>query len=120
LAHRRPYYSYRFYFGYHDGTITHWDLSTCKEIRSLQGHSNSVYSVAISQDGKYALSGSYDRSLKLWDLSKTKRIALLIAEAPITSVACASSERLIIAGDMGGVFTFSRLMAINVKEAKGA
>ena len=30
------------------------------------GHSRGIYSVAFSPDGKYALSGSEDNTLKLW------------------------------------------------------
>ena len=32
------------------------------------GHEHGVSSVAISPDGRHGLSGSYDRTLKLWDL----------------------------------------------------
>jgi len=38
-------------------------------IRNFSGHTNAVYSVAFSADGRYALSGSDDKTLKLWDVS---------------------------------------------------
>ena len=38
------------------------------------GHSNTVESVAFSPDGKYALSGSWDQTLKLWDVSSGREI----------------------------------------------
>ena len=38
------------------------------------GHADSVFSVAFSPDGKTALSGSYDNTLKLWDISTGKVI----------------------------------------------
>jgi len=38
-------------------------------IRTFKGHKGSVYSVAFSPAGRYALSGSWDNTLKLWDIS---------------------------------------------------
>ncbi|MEG4342289.1 WD40 repeat domain-containing protein, partial [Microcoleus sp. A003_D6] len=38
-------------------------------LRTLTGHSNSVNAVAITADGKRAISGSGDNSLKVWDLT---------------------------------------------------
>jgi WD40 repeat protein len=37
--------------------------------RSLRGHSHFVSDVVISSDGQFALSASWDRSLRLWDLN---------------------------------------------------
>ncbi|MBZ4218648.1 MAG: protein kinase, partial [Chlorobium sp.] len=38
-------------------------------IRTFEGHSKRVNSVSLSADGRYALSGGYDETLKLWDVS---------------------------------------------------
>ena len=39
------------------------------EVRSFEGHGGPVTSVAFSPDGTQALSGSADRTLKLWDVA---------------------------------------------------
>ena len=44
-----------------------WDLATGMELRTFTGHT--VISVAISPDGRTALSGSSDHTLKLWNLT---------------------------------------------------
>ncbi|HOW57487.1 MAG TPA: WD40 repeat domain-containing protein, partial [Smithellaceae bacterium] len=44
------------------------------EIFVQTGHASSVSSVAFSPDGKYALSGSRDNTLKLWDVETGKEI----------------------------------------------
>ena len=41
------------------------------------GHSDSVYTVAISPDGKYIVSGSNDNSIKVWDLLSGREIHTL-------------------------------------------
>ncbi|MEG4247707.1 MULTISPECIES: WD40 domain-containing protein [unclassified Microcoleus] len=48
-----------------------------KERNSLEGHSDSVRSVAFSPDGKTLASASNDNSIKLWNLHTQKPIATL-------------------------------------------
>ena len=36
-------------------------------IKSLTGHNDTIKSVAISQDSRFIVSGSADKSLKIWD-----------------------------------------------------
>src|SRR5258707_5117349 len=38
-----------------------------QELRRLKGHTDAVWSVAFSPDGKFGLSGSYDHTALLWD-----------------------------------------------------
>jgi WD40 repeat protein len=39
-----------------------------------QGHSSYVTSIDFSPDGKYIISGSDDKTLKLWDISSGREI----------------------------------------------
>ena len=41
-------------------------------LRTLNGHSDSVKAVAVTADGKRAISGSWDKTLKVWDLTTGK------------------------------------------------
>jgi len=43
-------------------------------IRTFKGHRSSVWSVSFSPDGRYVLSGSWDKTLKLWDVKTGKCI----------------------------------------------
>ena len=39
-------------------------------VRTFEGHTGSVCSVFLSGDGPYALSGSWDKTLKLWEVGR--------------------------------------------------
>ncbi|MFM2060704.1 MAG: hypothetical protein RLZZ507_374 [Cyanobacteriota bacterium] len=48
-----------------------------KLLRTLKGHDNAVRAVAITPDGKKAVSGSDDKTLKLWNLETYQEICTL-------------------------------------------
>merc|ERR550514_1010531 len=50
-------------------TITREDGAFGRPKRSLHGHSHIVQDVVVSSDGQFALSGSWDGTLRLWDLN---------------------------------------------------
>ncbi|CAK5088162.1 unnamed protein product [Meloidogyne enterolobii] len=67
-----------------DKTIILWQLDesgsvlTGKPLKSLHGHGHFVSDVVMSSDGQYALSGSWDKTLRLWDLN-TSVYAFILA-----------------------------------------
>ncbi len=71
----------------YDNTFVIWDLWNASEIRRLVGHESSVGGVAITPDGRYALSGSgsfcfcgtpgKDNSVRFWDVDTGEQIHLL-------------------------------------------
>ena len=52
-----------------DCTLKIWDSTTGTEIRTLAGHSQPIGACAFSPDGGSLLSGSWDGSLKIWDVA---------------------------------------------------
>jgi WD40 repeat protein len=53
--------------GYSDHSIRIFDLQDFRLKYTLEGHTNSVFTLAYSPDYRYLLSGSRDAHLKVWD-----------------------------------------------------
>lgn len=66
------------------------DSELCQGI--LQGHANIVNSVSFSSDGKYVVSTSDDKTVKIWDLENYKCIVTLEGHTSYTKTAVFSPD----------------------------
>ncbi len=53
-----------------DGNVTLWDLFESRKLVTFRAHSDRVTAVAFSADGKTLATGSFDKTVKVWDISK--------------------------------------------------
>lgn len=56
------------------GTVTVYEVATCKERRRLIGHTSGVRGVAFAPDGTALASGSADSTVLLWALAEPARV----------------------------------------------
>ena len=54
-----------------------WELDSGRELRTLAGHSDAVTGVAVTADGKRAVSASWDKTLKVWELDSGRELRTL-------------------------------------------
>jgi guanine nucleotide-binding protein subunit beta-2-like 1 protein len=100
-----------------DKSLIVWTLTREEEKfgvakRRLKGHSHYVQDVAISSDGQFALSGSWDGTLRLWDLNTgTTTRSFYGHTKDVLSVAFSADNRQIVSG--------SRDKAINLWNTLG-
>ncbi len=68
-------------------------------VRTFTGHEIRVSSVALTPDGRRALSGSTDKTLRLWDLASGAQLRLFEGHrAPVTAVAVTPDGRHALSG----------------------
>jgi len=67
--------------------------------RSLGGHSEPISSVTLSSDGQFALSGGWDRTMRLWDLNTGVTVRTFQGHTKdVFSVAFSGDNRQIVSG----------------------
>jgi len=70
-----------------------------KPFKRLTGHSHFVQDVAISVDGQFALSGSWDSTLRLWNLNTGETSQRFVGHSKdVLSVAFSADNRQIVSG----------------------
>eukprot|EP00920_Eleutheroschizon_duboscqi_P036125 GHVT01087354.1.p1 GENE.GHVT01087354.1~~GHVT01087354.1.p1 ORF type:complete len:324 (-),score=32.72 GHVT01087354.1:1010-1981(-) len=67
--------------------------------KSLSGHAQTVQDVVVSSDGLFALSGSWDHTVRLWDLNKGVTVRSFKGHTKdVNSVAFSADNRQIVSG----------------------
>ena len=68
-------------------------------MKSFSGHNHFIEDVALSYDGRYAVSSSWDKTLRLWDFTTKASIATFIGhDKDVLSVAFSPDNRQIVSG----------------------
>jgi len=75
------------------------DMSYGQAKKRLQGHNHFVSDVVMSSDGQFALSGSWDKTLRLWDLNAGITTRQFVGHTKdVLSVAFSADNRQIVSG----------------------
>jgi WD40 repeat protein len=69
------------------------------------GHSGSFITMDISPDGKYAISGSHDATIKLWNIPLKKEVRTIKLEGEVRSVQFSGDGKHVLTGDARGNLT---------------
>jgi len=76
-----------------------WDTATGEPLRSFVGHTDKVFSEAISPDGRYLLTGSSDKTARLWDAATGQQLRTFIGHrGNVLAVAFSPDGRYALTG----------------------
>jgi WD40 repeat protein len=92
-------------------TIELWELDSGERLRSYDGHSDSIGTLALSGNGKWIASGGgyEDRTISLWDVESGDRLwshDLSNSGGGAWSVAFASNDEIVVVGGYDGSITY--------------
>ena len=87
-------------------TMVLWDVASARELRSFS-HSNGITSIAFSPDGRLALSGSNDKTARLWNVATGKEVRRFLIPSDwatgVTAVAFSPDGRMVLTGSDDGM-----------------
>jgi len=85
-----------------DKTIKIWDAFTLKMLHNCCGHTHALTVCAFLANSKYIVTGSSDRSVRIWECATGKQVWVYFSEGGILGLDVTENNQIII-GDSSGM-----------------
>lgn len=92
-----------------DEAIRIWNVATRTPTASLNAHTGMVSAVAFSPDGERIASGSWDTTVRLWDVESGQLVATALEDYPVWSLAFSADGQWLVAGMDHGILKRRRV-----------
>ena len=67
VPHNQDGKGHHFFSASKDNIIKYWDGDKFEQIQKLEGHHGEIWALAVSRTGEFLVSGSHDKSIRVWD-----------------------------------------------------
>ncbi|MFF3504997.1 trypsin-like peptidase domain-containing protein [Streptomyces sp. NPDC003247] len=84
------------------GTVRLRDGSSGSVVAELKGHTGPVTTLAFGPDGKQLVSGSHDKTARVWNTADRQETGRITGNAPVTAVSFGPDGRTLVTGDGTG------------------
>ena len=88
--------------GEEDKTLRLWNLITGECLHIYEGHSNKIYSIALSADGKHVISGGFDHTIRVWEVESGRCLKIIRTPHVVESIVYMPDGRSAISGHFDG------------------
>jgi WD40 repeat protein len=95
----------RIFLGLHSGAILVVNREDSAEVKRLKGHKDLVSALAVSSDGSYLASGSWDRTIIVWRMKSLRKKATESTLSGITAISWNLQEHTMYSADFSGAVT---------------
>jgi WD40 repeat protein len=92
----------KIYPGKYESVFSGKNIGQTKCVRTMKGHSDDVNSVAVSPDGRYAVSGSRDKTLRMWNLQTGQCVHTKSRSDHISALVVTPDGRYVLTGEVSG------------------
>jgi serine/threonine protein kinase/WD40 repeat protein len=83
--------------------IVIWDTTTGKELQVFHGFLDRINSVTITEDQRYLIATSNDKSIRIWDVESGTLIQSWSNQSPIRCATLMNQDRWVVTGDNQGL-----------------
>jgi hypothetical protein len=92
----------RLFLGLHNGRIISINLENFTDRIKLSGHKDIVSALAVNHSGEFLASGSWDRTIRVWNIAEGKQVERERAWTAISSVAWSPKDDRILSTHFSG------------------
>ena len=103
-----------------DKIVRVWNTATGELEDKLEGHTDTVLSVAFSHNGRFIVSGSGDETVRIWNIATCDtRYTLTGHTSDVTSIAISRNNKFVVSGSYGMVRIWDTTTGELLHELKG-